>query len=256
MDAFALNAQSADVIRGYNQFGLSLLGALSIAVDNPMPTAPSVRTRLVNSSYELLEQTANAHVHSEIKARTDQVMEAAIKDIRLALNVKTAEVFTGLIREDLDSFISGEIDATVNSLIDQMSRDRRSVLRYQREFALEVQILISSKKQTERSAQIATKIKKQTPDYVYMDRSGKAWKSERFVKMLLRAHFFKIYNETYLYALMTLGQNKATVHKTDPDHKHNGLVFSIREPIKGLPSYGEIRKDVFHPNSHAIVVAK
>ena len=243
------------IARGYSRCGFYKLGALTIAKNNPTPrsTVPPARLR---ESASLLTGGYIMEMRRDVEEISAWAVSAAIKDAERDLGIQLNIIFTGTLLTDLDEFISGEREGLVESLARQAMTDQSAMKRYQRQFALEVQMIAFSSESSVASAQRVVATKKQSPERIYLDRSGKHWKAERFVRVATMSHLFKMYNEVYLYAMTMRDRNIAEVVMPDASHRSHGMLFTIGSPEEGIPSYHDIRKEVFHPNSLALVVAK
>lgn len=88
--------------------------------------------------------------------------------------------------------------------------------------------------------------------FYFRDRAGRKWPSQKFVRAAWRQHLLDTWNETMLGALSGLGQVEAEVRHADTNAKHHGLRISII-PGRGLPTYAEIRDEIFHTGADALL---
>jgi len=234
----------------YARFGIELLGAASEAIDDPQVTSPIARTRLINkivaAQISFVEDSGKS-----LDAFTWEVFKQALRDATYDLSDPLGLSIKAEASKRMEDFVRVELRNVSEALIDQSERDGRSVVRFQETFAIQVDLLLQSGKHSQKSAQVATRIKNGLPEQVYLDRAGRHWKGERYVRTLVHAHLFNIYNETFMMAMLMLNENIAQVSGGRLD----GVRFWISEPVSELSGYHEIRPIAFHPGSKAVVVA-
>lgn len=87
--------------------------------------------------------------------------------------------------------------------------------------------------------------------FTYRDRLGRRWDSGRYMRVMLRGHLVDAVNWAEMESLANRGIRKAVVYR--PGHPDHGKEFSLVAGEQNLPSYEDLRRDVFHPNSLALV---
>ena len=88
--------------------------------------------------------------------------------------------------------------------------------------------------------------------FFYHDRMNRKWPSRKFVRAVWRHSLLSLYNEVVLLTLADHGLDRAEVSHLDPRADSNGLVLAMSSGT-ALPTYSEVRNDLFHPNSDAIL---
>jgi hypothetical protein len=83
------------------------------------------------------------------------------------------------------------------------------------------------------------------------DRRGRQFGAEIYWRYMLRSHFFGLVNSLSIMQLAEQGASAAKVHA--PGHGYHGRAVGLR-PNEGLPTYDDMRDEVFHPNSDALVI--
>lgn len=87
-------------------------------------------------------------------------------------------------------------------------------------------------------------------DFKVPDTAGRNWDATRYVSFLAREFVYRI------KLLRQLSDVKGDLGEVFyPDHESDGMVFAIRGDHPGVPTYKDIEKKVFHPNSKAEVIA-
>jgi len=254
MNPELFSAEANSAVRKYRSLQYALLGMLDGHVSTASAMNVGSRGRFSLKVINVIE-THYQEMVGVISDLTEEMRKLAIANVEKEAGVQTISVFEGLMAEEVEDFLFNEKRDLAEFYHAQLERDRRSVLRYAREFALRVLSVMNSSRMSQGSAQVAVRLTSQRPDMVFLDRSGKRWGAETFVYRLFRSYAMKIYNEVYLYSLAMIGKNSAYVRHPDPKHKYNGIEFAIADPTLGLPLYEDIKDDIFHPNSSCYVVA-
>lgn len=92
-----------------------------------------------------------------------------------------------------------------------------------------------------------------TIDFTYIDTLNRKWKSQEYVRIVMRGYLLTIYNEAYTTILKNSGVTQAQITNIRKNHKWNGKKIVLGGSDKGDMTYVEARKVVFHPNSRSIV---
>lgn len=87
--------------------------------------------------------------------------------------------------------------------------------------------------------------------YNFMDRGGRKWPSQKFVSQVWRQHLLNTYNDAYLATAAEFGVDQFRIDHPDAE-RLGGLRFTTT-PGGSLPTYDEIKDQVFHPNSVTVV---
>lgn len=148
---------------------------------------------------------------------------------------------------DAESYLYGEI-AT------QIERDVMFLMQSLRKSALQIKLSSRSRQVSVRQAMMEYKISTSMElQFFFHDRGNQKWPSRKYVRSVWRHNLLHLYNEIVLLTLADHGVDKAVVSHIDPKSEFHGLEVSIATN-SALPTYAEIRNEVFHPNSNAIMI--
>lgn len=242
---------------GYISYLNSLNGAYSMAVSNYDPTTPIVKNEFRRTTGHLVETTQISLNQIIIQASVDVIRSAA--DYIASLNARDIDMSRQKAREIVrlelrEAMLSLEQE-TIEQVHQQIVRDLSLTKTLLRNFQLEAKMRSVSRGVSIQSATIAVRARQSKFRTNFLDRGGKRWQSERYVEVTLHAFLYRLYNEAILYLLSKEGATFAKLSYPDESHKLNGMPFAIVSEVTKYPSYYEIRDEIFHPNSKAIVVA-
>lgn len=183
---------------------------------------------------------------AEVRTQTQKVAQeaylAATKDIGSEAPMDTF----------LDEFITQMVEQFETMLRGIVDRDTNAVITTLRKVAIQSDILRRSRNLTENQARIAAReAYKGALKFGFMDRVGRSWKSETYVRTIVRHHLVITYIESYMLTALDHGIDQFKVVNADPNHRFDGLEFSFGESVRGLPTYFEIKDEVFHPNTNS-----
>lgn len=140
-----------------------------------------------------------------------------------------------------------------HAIILQTERDVAGVRQALRQSALEVELAALVQGISRDAALIQKRaVEPVAVGFTFLDRAGRNWQSQKYIRTIWRQHALTAWNETYLTMLAEHGIPLAEVDHPDSSSEWVGKVFSIL-PDSDWPSYAEIRAEVFHPNSDARV---
>lgn len=88
--------------------------------------------------------------------------------------------------------------------------------------------------------------------FFFHDRQTRKWPSRKFVRAIWRHSLLTAYNEIVLITLAEHGEARAVIHHVDPKSHSHGIIIAMGSGSE-FPTYSEIRNEIFHPNSDAIV---
>lgn len=88
--------------------------------------------------------------------------------------------------------------------------------------------------------------------FFFHDRMNRKWPSRKFVRAVWRQALLAAYNEITMMILVDHGMTTARINHIDPGASSNGVILSL-VPHGELQSYVDVRDQVFHPNSDAIL---
>ena len=89
-------------------------------------------------------------------------------------------------------------------------------------------------------------------DFYFHDRRAQKWPSVKFIRAVWRQHLLASYNETALIDLADHGIQIAEIWHPSPSSHAHGMRIAMSAST-ALPTYEEVRNEVFHPNSDAII---
>lgn len=93
----------------------------------------------------------------------------------------------------------------------------------------------------------------QNPEFKSKDSAGRTWQAAKLFAFLLRNWLYGMEIKATLDGITDKGGDLARVVYSNPEHKNNGLVFSISGATAGYPSLASIEASVFHYNATAEV---
>lgn len=94
----------------------------------------------------------------------------------------------------------------------------------------------------------------QNPEFKALDESGRKWDSEKLFKFIMRNWLYSTEIRADIEDILADRIDLAMIRYDDPEHKNNGLVFSIEGKTEGYPTLADIQASIFHFNATAEVV--
>ena len=86
--------------------------------------------------------------------------------------------------------------------------------------------------------------------FEFVDRSNRRWPSARHVRTLWRMYLVTAHSEAAIIRANEIGLDALQVSHPDQSHKSYGVELPVADD--GFDEiWADLRKDVFHPNSHA-----
>jgi hypothetical protein len=166
---------------------------------------------------------------------------------------------------ELRSVASSELPDAALELVNDTSEHLRN------EIAIQIERDISQLKTTVRktalyvnlSAQVQNTSKKSAliqhrmvhgggVQFFFRDRQSNKWPSRRYVRTVWRDAALNLYNEIVMMTLADHGYDHAIVHHTNTSYHANGKKIALFDGAE-MPTYHDVRMEVFHPNSDAIL---
>lgn len=136
----------------------------------------------------------------------------------------------------------------------QIERDVSFLMQSLRKSALQVRLSSQSRRVSVRQALMEYKISSSVElQFFFHDRGNQKWPTRKFLRAVWRHNLLHLYNEVVLLTLADHGIDKAVVSHVDSNSEFHGLEVSIATN-SALPTYADIRNEVFHPNSNAILL--
>jgi len=89
------------------------------------------------------------------------------------------------------------------------------------------------------------------PKFQFVDRIGRRYKSSKHIRSTYRSHLINVYNEVYMATAAELGYSTLFIDHPNVDYKWHGAEISISPDVTNVPSYQDIKDEVFHPSSQA-----
>lgn len=136
----------------------------------------------------------------------------------------------------------------------QTERDVMAMASHMRAAAQRVDLYARSGRHTLSSAAAAVLLEDaQAPAFKFIDRAGRQFKSTKHMRDLYRQHLLHLYNEVYMDVIAEHGIDTVQVSHLDPQAKWHGASIAIVSTESSTPLYYDIRDEVFHPSSDAIL---
>jgi hypothetical protein len=93
-----------------------------------------------------------------------------------------------------------------------------------------------------------------TLDFRFVDRAGRSYSSSKHVRDQYRLHLLMTINDGFLFAMSEAGIDRVEISNPNPQNKWDGTIVSTEAGQGKLPSYYDIRDEVFHPSSDSRLV--
>lgn len=241
-EAEAAAARYKTLIEGWRSLFINSLDRSTFA------SAASVRA-LVEQAYDM----ARAYSASErelIEQRTQEFALEAHRVTARALSVDASSELPGDVSEhlrEIERYLSREIAI-------QIERDIAFLRQSYQRVVLQVHLAARSQNISSRTALMQYRIGNAVElNFFFHDRRNQRWPSQKFVRAIWRQHLLAAYNETVLVELADHGLRVAEIAHSDPKSEVHGMRLAL-SPNTPLPTYAELRNDVFHPNAEAILI--
>lgn len=223
-------------------------GLLMQALDARDFGSPAQASRIVREAYALAEVFLDAERGKAIDDVSEIATEAHQTTLREIASNDTAQL-EGRALDHLavtQSYLIDELTAQIN-------RDIALLRQTLQRIALEVSLAARSRGISQRTALIEYRIGNANEiRFMFYDRAGRKWTSQKFVRALWRHTLLAVYNETVMLTLADHGITRAQVWHVSPEADAHGMLISFGSNSE-LPTYSEIRDTVFHPNANAIL---
>lgn len=230
---------------------LEMIYAFRAAYDGAVARHDALTPRAAEVLTGELYRIGRVHVATEtqiIERELAQTVSDALRDVTSALAVTDTD--------DIEKAVSDALSASHEHLRREVSaqveRDITTTIKRYRDLGLAVEIETRASG-WQRSAVIARRrLAQPTLRHYFKDRSGRRWPSQRFIRSAWRHAMLDLYNEVVMHELATRGETEAIVWHPDRNARAFGQIVSLTG--EGV-AYEDIRDDVFHPNSDAILAA-
>lgn len=209
---------------------------------------PRVIARVEREAYELAHRFL-ADETAHIERATGQIALDAQGATFAELSVTDADEFTEAVSDHLS-----EAESYLNrELAIQIERDIAFLKLSLRRAMLQVSIAARAQRIATRTALIQYRIgNAQELHFFFHDRGNQKWPSRKFVRAVWRHHLLAVYNEVVLLTLSDHGLEEAEVRHLNPKSDVHLMRIAMGAGTS-LPTYAEIRNEVFHPNADAIL---
>lgn len=231
------------IAQRHASFTQTLTAILARTLDQADPTTAKSRSELMRQ----VLQAAHEHIEAamgEVGEGVNALMQMGVSDAGIALVESDREGLgehIDLIREDAG-----------NALVLCSQRDVQAVAGALRRVALVADITRSAGHVSRTTAIIQSRFGAvRELGFHQSDRLGRKWDSTTYVEVMMRGYLLHAYIESRLFALSRGGADLVTVDY--PDHAEHELTFSITGLTPGVPTYADVRDEVFHPRSNASV---
>lgn len=154
--------------------------------------------------------------------------------------------------EDHHAFIFESVAYVTRLLAAQADRDVVAMADQIRTNAIRVDLNIRAGRTSSQAAAQVLAEDSSNPAFRFVDRAGRSYKSSKVVRDTIRQSLINVYNEIYMSAVFDHGHEIVEVTHPDPNYKWFGRKIAIVSG-RDLPTYYEIRDEVFHPSSEARV---
>ena len=246
LDLISEKAQFASQRYGY--FLSSLQALYTVSISNPEFGSAAERNALVREANKLGADFIEREI-GFIEDDVDAVFRVA--------HQTTIDELRSSDTQNVPELASEQLGLTVNYLYDevraQVSRDIALLKNRLQIASLEISVSARTKLFSLRQAQMQYRVMQVSAiRFLFRDRAGRNWNSEKFYRQLWRHTLLSAYNETVLIVLADHGVHLAEISHPDPKADVAGMAISLT-PGSQYPIYSEIRDTVFHPNANALL---
>lgn len=157
------------------------------------------------------------------------------------------------IPEALDAFLEQSERFLEMEVTAQLTRDVEALVQRYREYAIETQLTAMSVRGRVGAAQVGA-VDRERVRFYFRDRGGRLYPSQKFIRTVWRKALVSLGAEFYLLEAVSRGATSAIVVHPDPKHRFNGFEVSTNA-LSGQPSFIDVRDEIFHPQSEAVLKA-
>lgn len=240
--------------QAYRMFNMALIGRFSQAMNENVTQSQRARSTLDKGVREAI-QTHLSFASETIADSTQRVSMDAVQSVLSATKQDAAPIF---LNSKIANWNAAGVADMEQLTYAALTRDGNQVSREFRRFNLKIQILmnqgvgrVSAIMQSKRSLNAEL-------NFTYVDTLNRKWPMEHYLRTAFRGHLLNNYNDIVLMTIASFGadltnQGLAQIQYQDPAHDGNGEIISIGAPKAGMRSYDQVREEVFHPNSSAVL---
>jgi hypothetical protein len=241
----------------YGAHLLALGGLFAKVIDGPNPVSEKARNEFRAEATDLTLRFA-LDESARVRRASKEVALSAVSDAQAALG-SAARALSDEQRMMLLGLVGDAAEDVTARLTAQLRDDVRTTHKRLRNFAIQVDMLRSQRGWSLAASIIGVRERnKGDVRYHFVDRAGKRWQSDRYIRTLVRGAYLTIYNEAFLYLLGVSGKTLARVIGPEAGRGNDGVIFAFVNDGKNepLPTYADIKPAVFHPNALNLVGAK
>lgn len=235
-EANAAAARYDNVVYALRAIYLSALGRQGLG-------SAQLLAEVRNSAYAV----TGAYINGEekiIESVLDEIVSEAQGSVEEAFSYARAEEESGAISE----LYNATNDYLLQEITIQTVRDVATLVEEVRRAGLSVEL------QRRATGSVTPGlVERALPNFHFRDRRHFKVASRTFIRGVWRMSMLSLYNETVLLTLADHGHDLAQIDHLDAKAPVHGSILAIA-PGGETPSYEEIRAEVFHPNSDAVIV--
>lgn len=245
MNGVSLNKIAERASHRYSEFLSSLKGIFSGALLSPN-FSPSLRERVVVEAYgkavAFLEEEKK-HIETDIVNVVNDSIDYADTELDLE-----EEEFSLAIQENIDTLV----DSLDNLYRIQIERDINTLNNMLKSAYLRNAISARSSgvKNTGGISAAIARDALARASFEFLDKAGKRWPSDRYIKTIYRHSMVMTWNETMMIRASEVGETHLIIGHPDPEYVNLNQVISLNENPKNL-IWADIKEDLFHPNTSA-----
>lgn len=158
------------------------------------------------------------------------------------------------IDDRFGDFIFSAAAYTGRMLASQIERDVMTMAQHIHTTEMRIDLYVRSGRHTPSSAAAAVMLEdNQAPGFRFVDRVGRRYKSTKHIRDIWRQHLLHIYNEVYMAVVADHGWEIVKIDHLDPHYKWYGEPVAIVSHDDRFPLYYDIKDEVFHPSSDALI---
>jgi len=232
----------------YEAFGTSIHGLLHLSASQ----LPMKDSREVAKRGSLYLQNYLPTFEKSIRDASAEAVEMALNQAEIDYTVMSPEVFRSVVHVDINEQVESVIDLAVQDVSAQLSRDLYQAIE-DYNYVAGVAKIRFTRGMPMNDIRKAAAVEISQADFQHLDQLGRRRKAIGWMKTRMNMLLRKLYNEVYLYAASVMDRDIAELVYPDPDHRYNGLKFSISGLEEKYPSYHVLRQEILHPNSKALV---
>ena len=204
--------------------------------------------RVIDGAYA----SARSYLDEEYKEISKAFMEISLEARRAAISDLASSTAIDLTDRLSDHLIEAE-DYLKREIAIQVERDIAFLRQSIRNTYLQVGLASKSQNISVKSALMRHQIGNVTElHFFFHDRRNQKWPSQKFIRSVWRHSLLNLYNEMVLMTFAEHGVDVVQVDHMNKSAASHGMKVSM-SPNSVYPTYFEIRNDVFHPNSDAIL---